>query len=335
MNTLKKALGIVFAILFIFTATPALILFNFDCMAFTAETYQKAFAHANFYNKLPADMAKAMIFWTAEGSQFPIVIRSVSQDAWEGYFRAILPQEILKAMGDEILTSTFAYINMQADSIQISLVPLKAGMVSDAGVQAVYMLLNTQPDCTLEQIAQTTINLLTNGEIEFCNPPAEIAPILTPIIQGQMQTVSQILPSHLTLISAPTQNDPREKLQTARMSMRLSPVLPLFLLLFMTLFTVTSFKSWLTWWGIPLFVTGICSSLIGIGGARLFGAILKSILVNMMPAFLPPILLDYAGNLASVMVQALLRPILWQGLVITMLGLIMVTGSRINFYARK
>ena len=89
-------------------------------------------------------------------SQLPVVMRGMSQEAWEGFFRTMLPQETLKVMGDDTLNSTFAYLNMQTDSVQLSLVPLKTSMVSDTGVQAVYTLLNTQPDCTLEQIAQMT-----------------------------------------------------------------------------------------------------------------------------------------------------------------------------------
>jgi hypothetical protein len=46
-----------------------------------------------------------------------------------------------------------------------------------------------------------------------------------------------------------------------------------------------------------------------------------------MPAFLPTILLDYASDLASAMLQALLNPVLWQGLVIAFIGLIMAAGS--------
>jgi hypothetical protein len=63
--------------------------------------------------------------------------------------------------------------------------------------------------------------------------------------------------------------------------------------------------------------------LMSLSGAPIFGAIFQRFLVNRMPAFLPAILLSYASNLASAMLQALLRPVLWQGLVIAFVGLIM------------
>ncbi len=320
MDSLKKFSGIICAILFIFTAVPALIFFNFDRKAFTAETYQKAFANADFYNKLPVVMAETMLSTSTNPNQLPIVMRGMSQQAWEAFFRTILPPETLKVMGDEVLNSTFAYLNLQADSVQLSLVPLKTSMVSDLGVQAAFTLLDTQPDCTLEQIAQMTFGLLTKNEIQFCKPPTELASLLTPVIQGQMQIATLAVPDQITLLSAPLENDPRLKLRTARMAMRLSPIFPLGFLLLMTIITVRSLKGWLSWWGIPFSITGVLASLMSFGGAPIFGAILQRILVNRMPAFLPSILLSYAGELASAMLQALFLPILWQGLGIAFIG---------------
>lgn len=323
MDSIKKALGIVFAILFVLTAVTALVFFNFDRRAFTTETYQKAFASADFYNKLPTDMAKAMLASTTDASQLPVVMRGMNQEAWEAFFRTMLPQETLKVMGDETLNSIFAYLNLQSDSVQISLAPFKASMVSDTGVQAIYSLLETQPDCTLEQLTQITLNLLNNSEIQFCNPPAELIPLLTPVIRGQMQAATFVVPDQLILISAPPQNDPREKLKTARMVMRLSPILPLIFLLFMTIFTVNSFKSWLNWWGISLFMTGGLTAFLGLFGASAFGTIFQSILANTLrvSSFLPALLLDSANALATAMLQALFIPILWQGLLIAFIGL--------------
>jgi len=256
----------------------------------------------------------------------------MSQEAWEGYFRAMLPQETLKTLGDETLNSVFAYLTMQTDSVQISLAPFKANMVSDTGVQAVYTLLSTQPACTLEQIAQATMNLFNNSEIQFCNPPAELIPLLTPIIQGQMQAATLAIPNQLTLLSAPPQNDPRQKLQTVRMIMRLSPILPLVFLLLMTIFTVNSLKSWLSWWGVPLFITGGLTAFLGLVGASVFGTIFQELLASRIPSFLPALLLDSANALATAMLQALFIPILWQGLGIAVIGFGMAVGG---YFIRK
>lgn len=321
MATLKKIIGTIFAILFIAAAVPALLFFNFDQRAFSAETYQKAFAKDDFYNKLPTVMAEAIVSTATDQSQFPIVMRGMSQNAWEDFFRTLLPQETLQLMGDDILSSTFAYLNKQKDSVQLSLLPLKTSMVSDTGVQAVFALLKTQPDCTFLQVGQMTIDLLTKSEIQFCNPPEEMYPLLTPVVQGQMQVASLAIPDQLTLISANPENDPRTKLQTARLVMRLSPILPLVFLFLMTILTVNSLKSWLQWWGIPFIITGGLASLMSLSGAPIFGTVIESILTSRMPAYLPTILLSYTSDLASAMLKALLTPVLWQGVAIGLIGL--------------
>jgi hypothetical protein len=316
MDSIKKPLGIFLAILFVLTAVPALVFFNFDRRAFTAETYQQAFAESNFYDQLPVMMAQSMLAGTTDPNQLPVVMRGMSQQAWEGYFRAMLPQETLKAMGDETLNSVFAYLDMQTNSVQVSLAPLKASMVSEAGTQAVFALLATQPACTLEQIAQATMNLLNSNEIQFCNPPAELLPMLTPVIQGQMQAAAMTIPDQLPLLTAPLQNDPRQTLQAARMVMRLSPMLPLGFLLLLTIVVVRSLKDWLSWWGVPLFITGGLAALMGLAGAPIFGVALREILSSQLPA----LLIGLANDLASAMLQALLMPVLWQGLGIAFIG---------------
>jgi hypothetical protein len=327
MKAIKKTFAVIFAILFVITAIAALIFFNFDRNAFSIETYQKAFVNADFYNKVPAIMAEVMASTTTNQEKLPIVMRGMSTPAWEAFFRSLLPQDVLKSMSDEALNSVFTYLNMQTNSAELSLTSIKTSMVSDIGVQAVLSLLKTQPECTLQQIGQITIDLFSNSQIQFCNPPEKLIPLLTPIIQGQMQMTALALPDQFTIISAPTANDPRPKLQNARMLMRLSPIVPLIFLFLMTILAVNSLKNWLKWWGFPFIITGGLASLMSLSGAPATGAIFQKILVTGMPAFLPTVMLDYSGNLASAMAQALLSPVLFQGLIISAIGLVMVAGA--------
>ena len=327
MDTSKKITGIIFAVLFIFTAVPALILSNFDRKAFSAEMYQQAFVREDFYNKLPAVLAEAITTTNSGQSRFPTVLQDMSREAWEKFLRTLLPRDTAQRMGDDILNSTFAYLNMQTDSVQLSLVPLKESLSSETGVQAAFTLLDALPDCTLQQMGQITLSLLTNNEFQLCKPPEDLYPLLTPLVQGQMQATARVIPDQITIFKAPPENDPRIKLQNMRFMMRLSPLIPMVFLLLMTLCVVNSLESWLWWWGIPFFITGILAILLGLSGAPLFGSVLQGFLLNRIPDYLPTIFLDYASDLAAAMVRAFLNPILWQGLVIALIGVIMVAGS--------
>lgn len=328
MRVFFKVVAAGVALLFILTAVPSLILFNLDRKAFNAETYQAAFAKADFYERLPSVMAESLLSSAAQQENFPIVMRGMSAAAWENFFRALLPQTSFQQMGDEALNSIFAYLNLQSNSASFSLAPLKQSMAGEAGTQAVLSLLAELPNCTLEQIGQMTLGLLSSSEIQFCNPPAEMLPLLTPIIQGQMQMTAQFLPDQYTLIDAPPADDPRASLQKARLAMRLSPILPLGLLLVMTLMAVNSLKSWLRWWGVPLLASGGTAVLIAIGGGSvLVGNLLQRVLLNGSSRVLPDILLDYAGVLPQALAKTLLAPVLWQGIVFFSLGAAMLAGS--------
>jgi hypothetical protein len=328
MDNFRKTTAALFAILFVITAVMALLFFNFDRNAFTAETYQQAFARDDFYNKLPRLMAQAIFSSDTDTSQLPRMMQSMSVEAWEDFLRNLLPPEVLKPLGDDILNSTFAYLNMQTDSVQVNLTPLKSALLSDTGTQAVFGLIATLPACTLDQVAQITFSLFSGGQIELCNPPAEVLPLLTPIVQGQMQFAASIIPDSLTLMTAPLQDDPRARLQTLRLFMRLSLILPIGLLLAVTVLAVRSLNDWLNWWGIPFAITGFSSFVIGILGAPFFGVVLERILASRLPNYLPAFLLDFTSDFAAAMVRALLTPVVLQGMLLAIVGGIMIIAGR-------
>jgi hypothetical protein len=331
MSGFRKFLAFCTALVFVFTAIFALIAFNFDRRGFAPQTYQRVFVNQGFYDRLPAVLAQVMTGPTVREGELPLVMRGMSPQAWEGFFRTVLPHEAMIAMGDEALNSIFAYLNMESDTAKMSLQPLKRSMTGPAGVTAVYTLLNAQPDCTLDQVAQMTINLITAQDIQFCKPPPTLEPILTPVIEAQMEVTAFLMPDEVTFASAaslPSGQDPRMRLIDIRTVMRLTPILPLGFLLLLTLLAVNSLRSWLDWWGYPFLATGLLAVLISLTGAPVIGAFLRELIVQRAPAYLPLILSDYAGDLASTMTQAIMQPVLIEGIILTFLALIMILISR-------
>jgi len=178
---------------------------------------------------------------------------------------------------------------------------------------------------------QMTINLITAEDIQFCNPTPELHPLLTPVIDAQMEVTAFVLPDQVTFASVQgvsRENDPRVRLQNARTLMRLTPLIPLGLLLLLTLLAVNSLKTWLDWWGAPFLATGLIATLISIGGAPVIGGLLKRAITQRAPTYLPEVLTDYGSDLGSAMTQAVMRPVLLQGLALTLLGLIMILVSK-------
>jgi hypothetical protein len=326
MQNIKKVLAYILAVLFVSTAVMALIFFNFEYKAFRVETYQQVLATEDFYNRIPAVMAEAMVSSSSTNFQsLPFSMQNMSTSDWEDFFRVLLPQDALKSIGDDTLHATFAYLNMQNDSITISFAPIKTNMGTDSGVQAVFALFRTQPDCTLAQVAQITINLLSGQQIEFCNPPAELLPLLTPLVQAQLQSAALIIPDEVTLVHTQRgKDDPRNRIQTTRTLMKLSLLLPIGLLFLLTITIVTSIKSWLTWWGIPFLATGVIAMLMSIIGGPILGVILRQLIQWQTRITLPISLSDYAGEISSAILGAILRPIFWEGLFLFFVGMGMV-----------
>lgn len=325
MNNFKKSIAILFAISFVFSVVTAILLFNFDRHAFTAETYQQAFAREDFYNKIPSFLAQS-ITSGGDPAQQPLGMQGLSQETWEGFFRALLPPEILKPIGDDVLASTFAYINLATDSIQVNLGPVKASMLGDTGTQAALVLVQSLPPCTIDQAALIMFGMFSGDQVQLCNPPENVLPMLMPLIQGQMQVAASLVPDQLTLFTAPSENDPRQRLQTIRFMMRLSPLLPIFFLLALTVLCVRTLNDWLKWWGIPTLVAGLLTFIMGLLGAPVIGSVITSILSNRMPTYLPEFLSGLTGDLASAMVRALMLPIIWQGLILSLIGAGLTAG---------
>lgn len=331
MDTLRKTLAGLSAFFFVITAVTAIFLFNFDRIAFSAETYRQAFAREDFYNKLPGVIAKAITSSNDSQNQFPLVMRGMSTQAWESFFRTLLPPDALKVMGDNFLDSTFAYLNMETDTVSLNLTPLKASMTSETAAQAALSLLNGFPACTLDQIFQMTTTLFSTGQIELCNPPAEMQSLILPVLQDQLKFAAAAIPNSVTILTAPTQ-DRRPSLKLARIFMRFSPILPLMFLFGILLFGVRSLRDFLLWCGIPFLITGGTAFVMALIGAPILKVILQAVLELRLPDYLPTILLSYTSELAAVMIRALLRPALWQGLIFAFLGFVM-TGA--GFFVKQ
>ena len=88
--------------------------------------------------------------------------------------------------------------------------------------------------------------------------------------------------------------------------MRLSPDLPLLVLLFISLLVVRSPRGWLRWWGIPIFFSGLVALGLVIASTVFFDQAWLAVLANRLPLYLSPALV----NLGHDVVQAILHTLL-------------------------
>jgi hypothetical protein len=190
----------------------------------------------------------------------------------------------------------------------------------------VLQILSRQPACTVEQLTQMAMGLL-GGEIALCNPPPEAIGLMTPFIQSQLQTMTTIIPSEVTLIPGTlsgTPQDPRSRLNAIRSAIKLTPFVPLLLLFLLTIFAVRSFVDWLTWWGWCFMTAGVGSVLIGLVGAPLVGWILQLLIQNQGTVLIPPVFVSSITETTSAVARQILAPVMIQGGILGFVGLGMV-----------
>lgn len=326
MRSFGQVLAAICAVLFVVSSVLVLLLFNIEAQAFSSRPYKQAFEQQRLYERMPSILATALTGYIAQAGGALPFLQFLTVEDWQNNIALLLPPDELRAMSDNALDSTFDYLNGRSNSVVISLVPVKAQLAGEAGVQLILEILRRQPACTPEQLTQMALGLF-GGQIALCNPPEQAIGLMLPFIQTQVQSMTAIFPNELTLISpamSSTPADPRARLNTVRSIIRLTPLIPAFLLLGIAAFAARNLVDWLTWWGWPLMAAGGISALIGLFGSPVVGGILQILIRTQGSFLLPPILASTIAETASAVARQMLIPVTVQGLILGVVGLAMV-----------
>lgn len=323
-KTLAKILAVLFAILFVFTTPLAFAFYNVERSAFDAELYQQALEEENTYQRLPGMAAKFL----ANAAQHPgrndllAIFKNLSEDEWRVFLGQILPPAELKTIADNVVAQMMVYLNGESDNVVLPLSSLKMHLSSPEGINAIFVLLKTQPDCTLDQLAAMAMG---QQSITLCNPPDTFMFIdLRPIIETQIKSSLLLVPEQVTIVSP---NEARSQelkdLETLRVVMRLSPLVPVLCLLAIIILAVRSFRGWLAWWGYPLLFAGLLSMLLG-GMSRLLATwFFRFAISPRLPQILPVEIVYLFSDLMAATIHNALKPVALQASFIALAGLLM------------
>ncbi len=323
MRTIGQFFAAACAILFIISAVIVILLINVEAKAFSSATYKQAFEDQRLYERMPAILATALTSTMGQNINAVPFLRELTPEDWQNTIAVLLPPEELKAMANNALDGTFDYLNGRSSSAAISLVPLKTQLAGPAGMDLVLQILSLQPACTTEQLTQMALGLL-GGEIALCNPPPEAIGLMTPFLQSQLQTMTTIIPNDVTFIPGTlsgTPQDPRLRLNSIRSAIKLTPILPLLLLLAVTIFAVRGLVDWLSWWGWPFMIAGAGCVLIGLVGAPLVSWILQLFVQSQATIPIPPVLASSIAETTGAVARQILIPVLIQGAILGFVGL--------------
>lgn len=333
LNGVFKFIAAVCAILFVFAAGVALIFFNAEKRLFNESLYAQALEKQNFYQRFPAIAAETLASAPQEGESLSAVrsmLTIVPAEQWEAALRALLPTEVSKPMTEEALASIFAYLDGESETASVSLAGFKARMNDPASAQALVEILRTQPDCTLDQLAEMTFSAIAgNPKLIFCNPSEDALGLMQPLIQSGLANASAGVPDVVTLISEENVSgqDALESLRAARSLMRLSPVVPALLLVLIAIFAARSWKEFLAWWGLPLLLGGIFGAVASASIVPIFEQSFAATIMPRIPASMPESMREILGGLVSSVMEGLATPILIQSIVMAGIGVAMLIAA--------
>ena len=341
---ITKTISLILAFLFVLITSLVLLLFNAERSLMNAGTYKRALAENGVYQQLPAlaeentDAIKAFLTDQAGLASADMgFMNDLTAKDWQTLLSRVLPPDEARAMIENSLDQVFAVINAETDTARLSLVALKAHITGQAGGNLILQLLNTQPPCSEEQSAQIRSTNAGDTAIApvFCSPqPADLAR-LTSQWQVKLESLAAGIPDEIILLNPSSQvsslgllgTDSIAKINTIRMEIRFSPLLPLGLLTLVTLLSIRSLNDWLRWWGIPLFITGLICAAFGFAILPLAGWAWINFMLPQFPSGASSAFTGLARNLVGSLGQALSTPIIVEAVIIALLGLAAIIGS--------
>lgn len=324
METYLKTVAVFFAILFIGSTALALALYNVERNAFDAEFYIRALEEENVYQRLPKLTAQslALAVQRSQGGSVLSLFRNLSEEQWRIFVSNLFPPDVLRAVAEDVVRQFIDYINGERDSVILSLVGLKTHLGSQAGIDAIYGLLDSQPDCTVEQL---TAMATGQADIVLCDPPETILFIdVRPIYEAQIQAAVSVLPEQVMIISPGSDRTQQlQDLRFVRMVVRLSPILPVLCLLMVALFAVRSFEDWLNWWGYPLLIAGMVSLFLSALSGLISAGIFQFFIAPVMPDLIPREIVNIFRDLTATIVYNAVAPTLVFAGIMVFIGFVM------------
>lgn len=330
MKTISNFLAWVCAFFFVLSSVVVIILFNIERKSFTAETYKQAFREQGVYESAPSIFADVIISSNEDLNGITPITSLLSRDNLTFVISSILPPGEMEQLLNAVFESFFAYLNGETDSISIPLMSFKQYAASGAAAQALTEIIRVQPECTADQLWQMGLNLLSpKPTLILCSPPDHLMNLVLPFFQTQLVTITSTLPDELIIAgdSQPGLLEFRTRLNKARTIMKVTPLIPLFLLLGIVILKVRSLDQWLTWWGIPFIVTGIISVFFALIGQPVVRYFLQTVLLKGN-ADTPFIILNMMSSVTGSIAGLILRPVAIQGIVLALVGAGMLIGAK-------
>jgi hypothetical protein len=272
----------------------------------------------------------------------PIFFWMLSEQDWQAILTALLPPDWLRAQFESVIDQVYGDLQagQTTSAIKIPMADLKARLSGEEGFNAVVQLIDAQPSCTADQLAQ--IQGLTDPTalleaVPVCRPPEAALTLIYPNIRATLAFLVEQIPDEAELKYAGEQgssaqdplDSPRQALNTIRIVIQLALVLPIVLLALVALFGARSIKGLLRCLGIPLLVTGVLGILIAATGLAVTHQAISNAILGGPAAHsnLAPGVLHLQVDILAALARGYLDAFLVQVVAMAVVGLAMTAAS--------
>jgi len=260
----------------------------------------------------------------------PVYLKYLTVQDWESLINMLIPPDQMKILSEQTLDSLFDFLNGKSEKAVIPLGSIKQNL-SQNSTEAIKRVLSAQPACTNEALTSLGTEFFS-GELDeqakICNPPAELLSTLLPLAEASLQAEISALQDEVPMFEPDVQTMLRTMVETMRLGMRLSPLLPLVFLMLMTLLAVRSLSAWLNWWGVPLTIAGGLTLLLGLTLAPLTQFVLP-LAADQRASVYALRLATTVMDVTTAITWQVAIPLILESIVLLLVGIGMLVGARL------
>jgi hypothetical protein len=269
----------------------------------------------------------------------PSFLLNLTREDLESITADLAPPRWLREQTESAIDQIFAYLNFGDAEITVSLIAFKQRLGGEEGTRAFMRMAMAQPPCTPEQIAIVESDKSIAPEnMPICRPPQPSRERYADKARKTLRTVAANFLDEVSVItlaeeegvpvSLPEepgswQDDPRVEFQIVKWSLRLSPFVPLVMLLLATLVVVRSWRKWARWWSIPLLIVGVAGLLLAVA-ALPANLALGAYGANQVPPEFSQNLVLAALDVEKHIARAMAMWIAIESSILTLLGLLLL-----------
>lgn len=321
---LRKILALTCAIFFVPSLVLALVSTNLEKSLFDPALYKDALESAQVYERLPDLVAAQLAANASQQSDFSaMLLGALPPEALQRLFASLLPPETLRRLAEQGIDQTFSYVNGQSGDSLLGLGDIKQQLALNSG-GLVDQYFDSLPECSLADMLNFAGGLLGDSAqaLPQCKPPDAVREaVAAPLRSALQEQLNQVLPDSLSLSGESSGLQGLFKtLRWVRVAAELTPLVALLFLGAMTLLAVRTARDLLRWWGWPLLIAGVIALGAGLLVAPAATGLLDITLIARASQTVGAGIAGLLSNVASAFAAGLVRPIVLDALLVSVLG---------------